>query len=152
MLACARAGAQPERGLSTQSTQGAFMPSAHSIFLKSKISFTLQECCRFLDIEDSSECRWHRTIIMFTATKLQVGTYLLGVCLFSIALLVFVNATISFIVTNIIHQKSGVGDTVGTLAFADELLALVACPLWGLFSDYAGACTVGYKQVNLGFH
>ena len=32
-------------------------------------------------------------------------------------------------------RKVGVSDAVGTLGSADELLALVACPLWGALSD-----------------
>ena len=86
---------------------------------------------------------------MFTATKYQTATYLLGICLSSISILVFVNATVSFVITTVIHQKHRVGDAVGTLGFADELLALVACPLWGLLSDYAGARTVCGTQADL---
>lgn len=72
------------------------------------------------------------------ATKLQLSTYLLGICLFSICFLVFVNATISFVITEIVHQRGNVGDAAGTLGFADELLAVVACPIWGLLSDRFG--------------
>jgi MFS family permease len=75
---------------------------------------------------------------MFTATKLQVGTYLLGVCLFSISFLVFLNASVSFVLTDIIGQKNRIGNAVGTLGFADELVAIVACPLWGALSDRVG--------------
>ena len=75
---------------------------------------------------------------MFTATRVQVATYLLGVCPFSIAFLVFLNSSVSFVVTDLIGQEKGVGDAVGNLGFADELLALVACPLWGLLSDRIG--------------
>lgn len=75
---------------------------------------------------------------MFTATRLQAATYLLGVCLFSISFLVFLNSTISFVITNIIHQENAVGDAVGTLGFADEVIALVACPAWGIISDRIG--------------
>jgi MFS family permease len=73
-----------------------------------------------------------------TANALQASTYLLGVALFSIAFLVFLNSSISFVVTEVIGRKEGVGDAVGTLQFFDELLALVACPLWGLLSDRIG--------------
>ncbi|KAF2858538.1 hypothetical protein K470DRAFT_259716 [Piedraia hortae CBS 480.64] len=73
-----------------------------------------------------------------TATPLQATAYLGGVALFSIAFLVFLNSSISFVVTDLIGQKTGVGDAVGTLGFADELFALVACPLWGLLSDRVG--------------
>ncbi|KAJ9199496.1 hypothetical protein DTO021D3_5902 [Paecilomyces variotii] len=89
---------------------------------------------------------------LFTATRLQTATYLLAVCLFSIAFLVFVNASISFVVTDLIGRHHGVGDAVGTLGFADELLALVACPAWGMLSDRIGVrwvCTTGYAIVAL---
>ncbi|KAK5171769.1 uncharacterized protein LTR77_003405 [Saxophila tyrrhenica] len=87
-----------------------------------------------------------------TATRLQATTYLLGIALFSIAFLVFLNSSISFVVTDVIGQKKGVGDAVGTLGFADELLALVACPIWGLLSDRIGVrivAVVGYCIVGL---
>lgn len=81
---------------------------------------------------------------MFTATRLQVATYLLGVCPFSIAFLVFVNSSVSFVVTDLIKLHHGTGNAVGTLGFADELLALAACPAWGLLSD-----RLGVKLVSL---
>ncbi|KAK2745036.1 hypothetical protein FQN55_006393 [Onygenales sp. PD_40] len=90
--------------------------------------------------------------MMFTATKLQTATYLLGVCLFSISFLVFLNSSISFVVTDLINLPAGEGDAVGTLGFADELLALVACPLWGMLSDRIGVryvCTAGYAIIAL---
>ncbi|OJD15423.1 hypothetical protein AJ78_04323 [Emergomyces pasteurianus Ep9510] len=89
---------------------------------------------------------------MFTATKLQTATYLLGVCLFSISFLVFLNSSISFVVTDLIKLPTGEGDAVGTLGFADELLALVACPTWGMLSDRIGVryvCTMGYLIIAL---
>lgn len=79
---------------------------------------------------------------MFTSTPLQAVTYLLGVSLFSIAFLVFLNSSISFVVTDLIQKTQGVGDAVGTLGFADELVALVACPAWGMISDRVGVRTV----------
>ncbi|KAK5213435.1 hypothetical protein LTR41_001014 [Exophiala xenobiotica] len=87
---------------------------------------------------------------MFRATKLQVATYLLGVCPFSIAFLVFLNSSISFVITDLIGTENGldgIGDAAGTLGFADELFALVACPLWGILSDRMGlrfVCVLGY--------
>ena len=81
---------------------------------------------------------------MFAATKLQVATYLLGVCPFSIAFLVFLNSSVSFVVTDLIGRKEGVGDVVGSLGFADELLALIACPAWGMLSD-----KIGVRYVSL---
>ncbi|KAH0179245.1 major facilitator superfamily MFS-1, partial [Aureobasidium melanogenum] len=86
-----------------------------------------------------------------TATKLQAASYLLGVALFSISFLVFLNASISFVVTDVIGRKHGVGDVVGTLGFADELVALVACPLWGLLSDKIGVrnvSVIGYLIIG----
>ena len=92
-----------------------------------------------------------------TATGLQATTYLLGIALFSIAFLVFLNSSISFVITEVIGQKEKVGDAVGTLLFADELLALVACPLWGLLSDRIGLrnvavfgyCIIGFSLMCL---
>lgn len=80
--------------------------------------------------------------MIFTATRVQAATYLLGVCLFSIAFLVFLNSSVSFVITNLIKQRTQVGDAVGTLGFADELVALVACPAWGVISDRLGVRTV----------
>ncbi|CAI7597692.1 unnamed protein product [Penicillium palitans] len=89
---------------------------------------------------------------LFTASRSQTLTYLLAVCPFSIAFLVYINSSISFVVTDLIGLQDGVGDSVGTLGFADELLALVACPLWGVLSDRIGVrhvCTAGYAIVAL---
>lgn len=89
---------------------------------------------------------------LFTATRLQVATYLLVVCPFSIAFLVYLNSSVSFVITDLIGQDKGVGDAVGTLGFADELLALVACPIWGLISDRVGVrlvCFAGYMIIGL---
>jgi MFS family permease len=87
-----------------------------------------------------------------TATRAQVATYFLCVCLFSISFLVFLNASVSFVITERIGLKKGVGDAVGTLGFADELVALVACPLAGVLSDRIGVRAVavcGYTIVGL---
>ncbi|KAJ5591824.1 uncharacterized protein N7459_002193 [Penicillium hispanicum] len=89
---------------------------------------------------------------LFTASRGQTLTYLLAVCPFSIAFLVFINSSISFVVTDLIGLHEGEGDVVGTLGFADELLALAACPLWGVLSDRVGVrhvCTVGYAIIAL---
>ncbi|KIX01556.1 uncharacterized protein Z518_09282 [Rhinocladiella mackenziei CBS 650.93] len=89
---------------------------------------------------------------MFKATKLQIATYLLGVCPFSIAFLVFLNSSVSFVITDLIGREHGVGDAVGNLGFADELVALVACPMWGLLSDRMGlrfVCVSGYLIICL---
>lgn len=42
-------------------------------------------------------------------------------------------------------QTTQVGDAVGTLGFADELVALVACPAWGVISDRLGVRIVSYS-------
>lgn len=89
---------------------------------------------------------------MFSATKLQVATYLFGVCPFSIAFLVFLNSTVSFVVTDLIGRHKAVGDAVGSLGFADELLALVACPLWGLLSDRIGVRYVCRSSISKSTH
>ncbi|KAJ4336141.1 hypothetical protein N0V87_005577 [Didymella glomerata] len=90
--------------------------------------------------------------LSFTATRTQIASYLFGVALFSIAFLVFLNSSISFVITQRIGQSKNVGGAVGTLGFVDELVALVACPVWGLLSDRIGVRTVavtGYVVVGL---
>lgn len=87
-----------------------------------------------------------------SASALQALTYLLGISLFSISFLVFLNSSVSFVITDLIGVKDGVGDIVGTLGFVDELVALVACPLWGLVSDRAGVryvAVAGYAVIGL---
>lgn len=61
----------------------------------------------------------------------------------------FLNSSVSFVITDLIRQKQGVGNAVGTLGFADELVALIACPAWGVLSDRVGLRTVSLKQVKL---
>ncbi|KAF2084302.1 hypothetical protein K490DRAFT_49442 [Saccharata proteae CBS 121410] len=90
--------------------------------------------------------------LAFTATRPQIATYLLGIALFSISFLVFLNSSLSFLITERIGQRHAVGDAVGTLGFADELVALVACPIWGILSDRVGVAKVavaGYAIVGV---
>jgi MFS family permease len=90
--------------------------------------------------------------LQFTATRTQIAAYLFGVALFSISFLVFLNSSISFVITQRIGQSRNVGDAVGTLGFVDELVALVACPAWGLLSDRVGVrsvAVVGYMIVGV---
>ncbi|TQS34238.1 hypothetical protein Golomagni_05386 [Golovinomyces magnicellulatus] len=87
-----------------------------------------------------------------STTSIHAWTYLLAVCLFSISFLVFVNAASSFVITDLIGLKHGVGDLVGTLGLVDELVALIACPFWGILSDRIGVryvCVTGYVIVGL---
>lgn len=87
-----------------------------------------------------------------STTIVQAVTYLLGISLFSISFLVFLNSSISFVITDLLGQKNNVGDAVGTLGFADELVALVACPAWGLASDRLGVrwvAALGYIIIGL---
>lgn len=85
-------------------------------------------------------------------SSIQAATYLLFVCLFSISFLVFLNSSVSFVITDLLGIKDKVGDLVGTLGFADELVALVACPAWGIVSDRLGVrwvCFLGYSIVGI---
>ncbi|TVY54814.1 hypothetical protein LCER1_G004740 [Lachnellula cervina] len=87
-----------------------------------------------------------------STTATQACAYLLAVCLFSISFLVFLNSSVSFVITDLIGIKDGVGDLVGTLGFVDELVALFACPIWGILSDRLGVrvvCVAGYTIVGL---
>ncbi|KAH6606834.1 major facilitator superfamily domain [Trichoderma cornu-damae] len=86
-----------------------------------------------------------------STTPTQAATYLLGISLFSISFLVFLNSSVSFVITDLLGQKKDVGDVVGTLGFADEIVALVACPAWGLVSDRLGVrwvAVIGYTIVG----
>lgn len=83
---------------------------------------------------------------------IQACTYLLAVCLFSISFLVFLNSVVSFVITDLIGIKHGVGDLVGTLGFVDELIAIIACPFWGVLSDRIGVryvCLAGYTIIGV---
>ncbi|KAF2155980.1 MFS general substrate transporter [Myriangium duriaei CBS 260.36] len=99
----------------------------------------------------------YRILPAFTASPLNITAYLGGIALFSISFLVFLNASLSFVITDVLGRRSGVGNAVGTLGFADELVALVACPLWGLVSDrigvrwvaVAGYCVIGLSLICL---
>ncbi|KAI1102961.1 hypothetical protein F4804DRAFT_342821 [Jackrogersella minutella] len=87
-----------------------------------------------------------------TATPVQATTYLLGIALFSISFLVFLNSAVSFVITDLLGVKTGVGDIVGTLGFVDEVVALVACPAWGLVSDRLGVrwvAVLGYAIIGV---
>jgi MFS family permease len=90
--------------------------------------------------------------LQLTATHTQIASYLFGVALFSISFLVFLNSSISFVITQRIGQSRNVGGAVGMLGFVDELVALVACPAWGLLSDRVGVRSVavlGYTIVGI---
>ncbi|KAI1331252.1 hypothetical protein F5Y16DRAFT_297197 [Xylariaceae sp. FL0255] len=85
-----------------------------------------------------------------STTPVQAATYLLGISLFSISFLVFLNSAVSFVITDLIGVKTGVGDIVGTLGFVDEIVALIACPFWGLLSDRLGVrwvAVLGYAII-----
>ena len=94
-----------------------------------------------------------RTQLGITASTSQLATYLLSTSLFSISFLVFLNASISFLLTERLGLRHGVGNKVGTLGFVDELVALVACPAWGVLSDRVGVrwvSVIGYCIVGVG--
>lgn len=84
---------------------------------------------------------------------LHATTYLLGVALFSISFLVFLNSSVSFVLTDLLHLSPPIGDIVGTLGFADELVAIFAAPLWGVLSDgplgTRGVVVSGYAIIFL---
>ena len=91
---------------------------------------------------------------IFTAGYVQVTTYLVGVTMGTIALLVFLNASISFVITDLIGQKINVGDATGTLGLADELVIIFFSPIWGSISDHIGVqivCALGFTLMALSF-
>ncbi|KAF3925407.1 hypothetical protein ABW21_db0209195 [Orbilia brochopaga] len=79
-------------------------------------------------------------------------TYLFAICLFSISFLVFLNSSLSFVVTDLFGIRDGVGSIVGTLGFVDELVAVFMVIFWGALSDRIGTRLVsvfGYFFVGL---
>ncbi|ANB14484.1 putative membrane protein [Sugiyamaella lignohabitans] len=70
-------------------------------------------------------------------SKINLVSYLL-LCLFVISFLVFLNSTQPFVLTDILGDDVNIGDKVGSLAFADEIVSIVLCPLWGSLSDKVG--------------
>ena len=91
---------------------------------------------------------------IFTASYVQIVTYLVGVTMGTIALLVFLNASISFVITDIIGQKHDVGDATGTLGLADELVIIFLSPIWGAVSDRVGVrtvCAAGFVVIAFSF-
>lgn len=48
----------------------------------------------------------------------------------------FINSSISFIISDLLNIHKNVGNLVGTLGFVDEIVVIVSAPLWGLASDY----------------
>lgn len=77
-------------------------------------------------------------------TTRHVTVYLFFLVLSSIALFVFLNSTISFVISDILEIRKGkdgqniLGDIVGTLGLVDETMVIVSAPLWGILSDRWG--------------
>jgi MFS family permease len=108
---------------------------------------TLQ--CSLDNVLSSTELFATMLGLAFTATRTQIASYLFGVALFSIAFLVFLNSSISFVITQRIGQSKNVGGAVGTLGFVDELVALIACPVWGDRVGVRAVAVTGYIVVGL---
>ncbi|KAJ3010922.1 UNVERIFIED_CONTAM: hypothetical protein HDU68_001913, partial [Siphonaria sp. JEL0065] len=65
---------------------------------------------------------------------IYLSATLLGICLF-----VFINATQSLVLTQILHIPSGeLGDKAGTLSFIDQIVSLATVYLAGICSDFVG--------------
>ncbi|ORZ37234.1 major facilitator superfamily domain-containing protein [Catenaria anguillulae PL171] len=62
---------------------------------------------------------------------------LLTVCIF-----VFLNASTSFVLSEILGITTGLGDASGSIAFYDELLSMLMVVVWGAVSDFIGRRTV----------
>lgn len=67
----------------------------------------------------------------------NVLSYFLS-CLASVCFLVFMSASVPFVITNVIGKKGPIGDDVGNLGFADQIVSIIMAPLWGALSDKAG--------------
>lgn len=65
-------------------------------------------------------------------------------CFTTISLAVFLSSTQSFFLTDVLGISTGLGDYIGTLGFADELLSISISPLLGALSD-----KIGPKYINV---
>lgn len=76
----------------------------------------------------------------------------------SIASLVFINATQTFVLIDILnYPRNLIGNASGSLAFADELLSLVFVSFWGLLSDRIGrglvmAAGLGFMSLSIALY
>lgn len=79
-------------------------------------------------------------------------------CTLSIASLVFINATQTFVLIDILSYPRGlIGNASGSLAFADEILSLMLVSLWGLLSDRIGrgpvmAAGLGFMSLSIALY
>lgn len=85
---------------------------------------------------------------------LHAVTFLFAVPVFSISFLVFLNSSLSFLLSNLFHvAPSELGSVVGTLGFVDELVAVITTPLWGVVSDgrlgTRGVTAIGYLAISI---
>lgn len=81
-----------------------------------------------------------------------ISYYLL--CMATIAFVVFMASTQSFILTDLLGMTTGIGHALGNLAFADELLTIAVSPLWGVLSDKIGTrpvASVGVMLIGVSF-
>lgn len=104
------------------------------------------------DDYDSLKRNIHHRLQTFAFRRFYTqGTYLIFLVMATISLLVFINSSISFIVTDLLGISEGVGDIVGTLGFADEIVVILAAPVWGVVSDAVGERWVsGVAMVLIG--
>ncbi|ODV64145.1 MFS transporter, partial [Ascoidea rubescens DSM 1968] len=59
-------------------------------------------------------------------------------CFFSISFIVFLTSTQPFFLTDILGISNKIGNYIGTLTFADEILSIITSPLFGALSDKIG--------------
>lgn len=75
-------------------------------------------------------------------------------CFFNVSFMVFMSSTQSFFLTDVLGISTKVGDYIGTLGFADELMSISLSPFLGALSDKIGAKHIqvcGVFMVGLSF-
>ncbi|CCH46501.1 putative glucose transporter HXT5 [Wickerhamomyces ciferrii] len=86
-------------------------------------------------------------------SKLNFISFALA-CFFNISFMVFMSSTQSFFLTDILGISSKIGDYIGTLGFADELMSIALSPFLGTLSDKIGPKYIlvfGVFSVGLSF-
>lgn len=76
-------------------------------------------------------------------TKLNFVAFT-AACFFTISFVVFMSSTQSFFLTDVLGISTKIGDYIGTLGFADELVSMSIAPFLGALSDKIGA-----KYINI---
>lgn len=83
----------------------------------------------------------------FLREESRISSFLayLGACMMTICSLVFINMNQVWIIENISYPSEKVGDAVGSLALAHEIVCILLGPLWGIIFDFWISKPLGFS-------